>query len=118
MTTRATIERYFERLGRGDRWDEMLADDLHFASFASPGRQVRGREAFIQATKRFYTMIASVQLRELIVEGDRSVALTRYELRPPNGAPAFASDVAEIFTVRDGSIASLSIYFDSAPFPR
>lgn len=29
-----------------------------------------------------------------MVEGDRAVALTRYELQPPNGRPAFSSDVA------------------------
>lgn len=118
MTTRATIEGYFDRLARGDRWETMLADDLHFSSYASPGRQVKGREAFVQGTRRFYSMIASVEVRELIVEGDHGVALTRYELRPPNGAPGFSSDVAEVFTVRDGSIASLAIYFDSAPYPR
>lgn len=52
------------------------------------------------------------------VDGNRVVALTRYQLQPPNGAAAFPSDVAEVFGVRDGRVASLDIYFDTAPYPR
>lgn len=36
---------------------------------------------------------------------------------PPGRAP-FASDVAELFTVRDGKIDSFAIYFDTAPYPK
>lgn len=32
--------------------------------------------------------------------------------------PAFGSDVAEVFGVRDGRITSFDIYFDSSPFPK
>ena len=51
-----------------------------------------------------------------MIEGDKVCALTRYELQPPKGN-TFNSDVAEIFTVKDGKIVSLAIYFDTAPFP-
>lgn len=118
MTTRETIERYFDRLTRREPWDALLTDDMVFTSFASPNRQVTGREAYLQATRRFYSMIDTVQVRDSIIDGDRACVLTRYELRPPNGPPSFVSDVAEILTIRDGRIAALSIYFDSAPFPR
>jgi ketosteroid isomerase-like protein len=43
--------------------------------------------------------------------------LTRYQLQPPNG-DTFQSNVAELFTVKDGQIVALSIYFDSSPFPK
>ena len=59
-----------------------------------------------------------MQLRDLLVDGERACALTRYMVRPPNGAPEFPSDVAELFTVRNGKIASLGIYFDTAPYPK
>ncbi len=52
-----------------------------------------------------------------MVDGDKACALTRYQLRPPNGN-AFTSDVAELFTVKNGKIDSFAIYFDSAPFPK
>jgi len=62
-------------------------------------------------------MITAVKVKDLIVDGDRACALTQYDLQPPEG-PAFHSHVAEVFKVRDGKIASLDIYFDSAPFPK
>jgi hypothetical protein len=42
--------------------------------------------------------------------------MTHYDLRGPAGP--FTSDVAEVFTIRDGKIHSFDIYFDSAPFPK
>jgi len=116
MTTRETIEAYFDGLESGRGWQELLSEGMEFTSFASPVRSIAGREAFLEATKRFYSMIDSVQLRELIVADDRGCALTRYELRAPDGR-AFGSDVAEIFSVRGGRIVSFGIYFDTAPYP-
>lgn len=118
MTTRETIQAYFERLARKDGWEASLADDMTFTSFTSPARQLRGKAAYLDGTKRFYSMIAGVELRSLIVDGEKACALTRYRLSPPKDAPAFTSDVAEVFSVRDDKIASFDIYFDSAPFPK
>ena len=53
-----------------------------------------------------------------MIEGTKACALTRYQLQPPNGGASFASDVAEVFSVRGGKIGSFDIYFDSAPFPK
>ena len=91
---------------------------MRYTSFTTPVKQVAGRDAYLQATKRFYSSIRKVQLRELLVDGDRAVALTHYELQRPNGADTFTTDVAEVFAVRDGKIASFDIYFDSAPFAK
>jgi len=118
MTTRPTIERYFERLRERVGWDAYLADDVVFTSLTSPNRTVSGKEPFLQATRRFYGSIAHVDVRELLVDGDRACAFTRYVIQPANGAPSFESDVAELFTVRDGRIESFAICFDTAPYPK
>ena len=117
MATAQLIRDYFAALGRKQGWEAFLADDLVFTSHASPGRQVSGKEAYLAATRRFFSLIAAVEIRDLIVDGAKACALTRYELQPPGGRP-FQSDVAEVFVVRDGRIASLDIYFDSAPYPK
>ena len=117
MTTSQAVRDYFAALGGGQGWESFLAEDLAFTSHAGPGRQVSGREPYLASTRRFFSMVSSVEVRNIIVEGAQACALTRYQLRSPAG-PAFHSDVAEIFTVRDGKIASLDIYFDSAPFPK
>ncbi len=118
MTTRETVQRYFQALEQQRGWESFLADDMVFTSFTSPIKRVTGREAYLQATKRFYSMIRAVELRELIVDGTRACALTRYELQPPNGGPEFTSDVAELFSVTNDRIDSFAIYFDATPFPK
>ena len=116
MSTRQTIEEYYARLKQHADWHGLLADGMAFTSFTSPIKHVEGKDAFLESTKRFYSNIASVDVRRLMVDGDHACALTRYELGSPKGA--FQSDVAEVFGVADGKIASLEIYFDSAPFPK
>ena len=56
-------------------------------------------------------------MRDLLIDGDKGCALTRYQLKRPE-IPAFESNVAEVFRVREGKIVSFDIYFDSAPFPK
>lgn len=117
MSTRNVIESYFKALEGRKGWEFLLSDDVAFTSFTIPNRQITGKQPYIEATKRFYATIQSFEVRGLIVEGSKACASTRYQLRAPNGN-GFQSDVAEIFTVRDGKIDSLGIYFDSAPFPK
>lgn len=118
MTTRATIEGYFERLRQRGGWDAYLADDLVFTSLTSPTKVVAGKASYLEATRRFYASIARFDVRELLVDGERACVLTRYTIQPPNDAPAFESDVAEVFTVRDGRIREFTICFDTAPYPK
>lgn len=115
MTTRQTIEEYFHALSKGPGWQGFLADGVTFISHTSPMKRVTGRDAFIESTKGFYSMIESFEVREVIVDGDRACAATRYSLQPPRGDP-FTCDVAELFAVEGDEIVSFEIYFDSAPF--
>lgn len=117
MTTKDTIEGYFSNLQQKTGWESFLSDDMTFTSFTSPIKRVSGRAAYLESTKRFYSMITAMEVRDLVVDGNKACALTRYQLQPPQG-PAFGSDVAEVFAVRDGKITSFDIYFDSSPFPK
>ena len=78
MNTRTTIEQYFEHLTTKSGWETFFADDMVFNSFTSPPKEVRGKAAYLESTKRFYGSIQSMEVRQLTVEGDRAVALTRY----------------------------------------
>ncbi|MGH6951024.1 MAG: nuclear transport factor 2 family protein, partial [Vitreimonas sp.] len=118
LSTRAVVNAYFEALRSGGDWQAWLADDMAFTIYTSLVREVGGKQGYIEATRNFYSSIQTMQLRHVLVEGDRACAQTRYQLQPPSPSPAFTSDVAEIFTVQDGKIASFAIYFDTAPYPR
>jgi ketosteroid isomerase-like protein len=117
MGTREIIQGYFAELQQRGRWESFLADDLKFTSFTSPAKEVAGKAAYLDSTRRFFSMIQSVAVRDLIIEGEQACALTRYQLQAPSGT-TFQSDVAELFRVRNGNIVALAIYFDSAPFPK
>lgn len=117
ITTKDTIHGYFDSLKQRREWESFLSEDVVFTSFTSPVKKVSGKTAFLDSTKRFYSMIISVEVKELLIEENKACALIRYELQPPTGSN-FRSDVAEIFTVRNGKIDSFAIYFDSSPFPK
>lgn len=117
MSTRDIVEQYFKELKQRGSWETFLADDLAFTSFTSPVKEVKGKTAYLESTRRFFSMVQSVEVRDLIVEGAKACALTRYQLQAPTGA-RFQSDVAELFTITSGKIAAFAIYFDSAPFPK
>jgi ketosteroid isomerase-like protein len=117
MATAELVRDYFAALSRKQGWESFLAEDVAFTSYASPNKRLSGKDAYLAATRRFFSMIQAVELRDLIVDGAKACALTRYDLQPPGGRP-FQSDVAEVLEVRDGRIAALGIYFDSAPYPK
>lgn len=117
MSTKETIQGYFSMLKEKRAWDSYLADNMTFTGFVVPVKQVTGKGAYVESTKRFFSMIVTVDVKDMIIEGSKACVLTRYELQPPRGG-TFSSDIAEVFTVRDGKIDSLAIYFDSSPFPK
>jgi len=118
MTTKRTLEVFFDMVMQKADWESMLANDMVFISATSPLKQVNGKAAALPGLRRFYSMVSKVDVREMIVEGEKACALTRYTLQPPTGAPPFTSDVAEIFTVQNDKITKFAIYFDTAPYPR
>lgn len=117
MATTETIQSYFNNLKLGKDWHTFLADDMTFTSYTSPVKKLTGKDAYLEATKRFYSSIVSMEVRDIMVDDERALALTHYELKHPGGN-IFSSDVAEIFTVKNGKIKTFEIYFDSAPFPK
>jgi ketosteroid isomerase-like protein len=117
MTTKGIIQGYFDSLKQTRGWEAFLADGMAFTSFVTPIKQVAGKSAYLESTSRFFSMITAMEVKDLIVDGDGACAFTRYQLQPPGGL-AFESHVAEVFKVKDGKIASLEIYFDSAPYPK
>ena len=117
MTTRDTIQSYFTSLEQKRNWEDFLADEVAFTNFSSPPKRVTGRGAYLEATKGFFSMITALEVKGLVVEGEKACALTRYELQPPGG-PAFNCHVAEVFEVQNGQIALFDIYFDNTPFPK
>ncbi len=112
MSTRDTVQHYFDDLYRGD-WESLLADDMRFVN---NGKALPpGKATYVEATRRFMQTAKSVELKTLVVEGDTACALASYGLVHPRGHKGVCV-VAEFLTVKDGKIRSSEIVFDLAAF--
>ncbi|MES2306526.1 MAG: nuclear transport factor 2 family protein [Gemmatimonadota bacterium] len=117
MTTRDVVFGFLEAVRAGKAWEAFLSEELQFTNFTEPVKRVMGKEASVAGLRRFYAMVTTIEVGNILVDGHRACALTHYQLQPPGGAP-FESHVAELFEVVDGKIAAFGIYFDSVPYPR
>ena len=105
------VTEYFDRLYAGG-WEALLDDEI---VFTSPAGVTRGKVAYVDATNRFKRVAKSVEVRQLIVEGDTACAITRYRLESPKGNVA-TCDTMEVLSMRDSKIQSSHICFDTAAF--
>lgn len=117
MTTRDVVIGYLDCVRTKEEWENFLAEDLEFTNFTDPVKRAAGKQASLEALRRFYAMVKALEIKSIIVDRHQACALTRYELQPPGGL-AFESHIAEVFEVSDGKIRSFGIYFDSAPYPK
>ncbi len=117
MTTRATVQAYLDRLKMHADWQALFADGVLYTQYTSPVRRLEGKTAFLNGTQRFYSSVASLEARDMLIDGSMACITTHYVLQRPN-APPIESDVAELFEVHEGRITAYSIYFDTAPFSK
>jgi ketosteroid isomerase-like protein len=112
-TTQATIKGYYEGIQRKSGWQAFVADDIAFDGTGVTA--TKGKEPFVKANNQFLMAVKSSQVKQIIVEGEKACVIVHYELLSPKGN-SDSSDVAEILVVKDGKIASSTIYFDTTDF--
>ncbi len=112
VTTKDTIQRYYDSLRQKKGWEAFLAEDM---VFINNGKKIQGKSNSLEGIKRFFSTVRSLEVLELLVEGERASAVVRYDILSPKGN-TFKSDVAEFFGVSDGLLVSFAIYFDTAPY--
>jgi len=110
-STRDTIQTYFDQLYAGG-WESLIADDI---VFVRPSGTTRSKAAYVEGTNRFKRVARSVEVRQLLVDGENACAVTRYTLQSPKGNTSVC-DVAEILAVKDGKLSASAIFFDTAAF--
>jgi len=112
-TTKDTVQSYFQAINDGG-WESYIADDVTLAIFSS-AKEIKGKAAYVAATKRFFQVAKSVELLQLIVDGEKACALVRYKLQGPSGKES-ATDIAEVMSLASGKIKSNTIFFDTTSF--
>jgi hypothetical protein len=78
----------------------------------APMGESSGREAVLEAAKRFLTIINSVEIRARFGSGDQ--VMLAYDLN--YGKPAAICRTAVLMTFKEGLIARLELFYDARPF--
>ena len=111
MTTQSIVQSYYESLSRkDDRWKELWSED---AVFSDPSQTLlaKGKEAVIQSFTPFLKGVAKLKVSETFVEGERACFIISYTYLNAK-AETMDQDVAEVWEVRAGKLAKLTVYFD------
>lgn len=104
------LTKYYGGL-KGPGWGELLSDD--FLLTGTIAKESRGRQPYVD--NPFFKMVRAVRVKEMIVEGEAGFALANYDLVSPKGK-VMNCDVAEFWKMKNGSLDSVAIYFDTASF--
>ena len=74
-----------------------------------------GKEAYIQVIKRFSQLFQSMKVKEMIIQGDNACVIGNYDYLFPN-VQKINGNVAEVWTIENEKLQSLTIYFDTLTF--
>ena len=105
------IQALLDQLTDDIEWQAPKVENVPFATGQHSGREQVGqffaRLADAQEFKQF-------EPRDFIAQGDKVVALGRYEWRVRSTGRGYEGDWAHVFTIRDGKIAGFHEYTDTA----
>ncbi len=105
------IDRFYDSAAqKNDAWKELWADDAVFRD-ASDTLRAEGKSAVIQSFVPFLKGVAMLKVLQRIVEGDSACYVVSYDYVNPKGERMHQDD-AEVWEVRNGKLAKLTIYFD------
>jgi uncharacterized protein len=115
------IRQGYDAYAKGDlaRLLSYMAPDIEWDIPAVPGMPFSGTRHGREQVEAFFREVSeSQQLRsfhigEMIAQGDRVVVTGHYDWTVNKNGAEFGTDWVDIFTVRDGKLASFSEMFDT-----
>ena len=116
------IESLYAAFSRGDL-DTILrnvTDDVEWVEFGPASIPFTGVHHGRESVKRCLTLVKVTQsdlrirITEFVSAGDTVVAAIRYSGRVTATGRAFDTSAVQVFTFRDGKVASFRDYFDTA----
>ncbi|MEO9100228.1 MAG: nuclear transport factor 2 family protein [Ginsengibacter sp.] len=116
QTTRQLLEIYYKGLSEKANWESVIADDFEYVGGdMTKTEPVVGKQAYIEVIKRFSQVFTAMRIKEMQVRDEIACVIGNYDLRFPNGKE-LNGNVAELWTVKNGKLQSLTIYFDTLTF--
>lgn len=104
-------EAYYTALGekRIDALEKHLHPDVQFIG---PLAKSTGKEALLEATKKFATFFKTLTIRSKLGSENQAVIVYDLEFPPPIGS---LSSVA-LMTFKEGLITKIELFYDARPF--
>lgn len=117
-STKQLLETYYNGFAKKQGWESVISDDFKFiGGDMTETTPTIGKNAYIEVIKRFSRVFQSMNVKEMIIEGENACVIGNYDYIFPNGA-SVNGDVAEIWKAKNGKLDSLVIFFDTLTFDR
>jgi ketosteroid isomerase-like protein len=115
-TTRQLLETYYKGFAEKANWENVIADDFEYTGGDMNNIEpVTGKQAYIEIIKRFSQRFEAMRVKQMVVEGDQASVIGNYDFIFPNGFK-INGNVSENWTVKNGKLQSLTLYFDTLTF--
>ena len=113
MDTARVIEEYYKAMGERnfEKLEKMLSPDVQFIG---PLAKMQGKEAVIEATKKFSSVFKSLNVRAKF--GSQTQAMAVYDLDCPEPIGIFSSSA--LMTFENGLITKIELFYDARPFDK
>ena len=96
----------------GNEWENLVAEDV---TFTGPVEQVSGKEKFIELNKGFFPMVRGYEPIHAFGNDQYASLEGTFKVASPKGKE-IAFTTAEVYTVENGKIKSVRIYYDAEEF--
>jgi len=115
-TTRQLLENYYKGFAEKANWESVIADDFEYVGGDMNNiKPIVGKQAYIEIIKRFSQRFEAMRVKQMIVEDDKACVIGNYDFLFPNGFK-LNGNVSENWTIKNGKLQSLTLYFDTLTF--
>ena len=97
---------------KNEAWKDLLAENI---SFTGPTMQVQGKAGYIQTTENFFKMVRGFELKRYVAREDLLTTEVEVKVEAPSGK-IISLEMAEFYSVRDGKIDSVKVFYDATEF--
>jgi ketosteroid isomerase-like protein len=115
-TTRQLLEIYYKGFAEKANWESVIADDFEYiGGDMNNTKPIVGKQAYVEIIKRFSQRFEAMKVKQMVVETDKACVIGNYDFVFPNGFK-INGNVSENWTVKNGKLHSLTLYFDTLTF--
>ena len=115
-STKQLLDKYYKGFAEKANWEDTIADDFEYVGGdMTKTEPIVGKGAYVEIIKRFSQRFQSMRVKQMIIDGDKASVIGNYDFLFPNGNK-INGNVSENWTVKNGKLQSLTLYFDTLTF--